>query len=74
MSLCVIIFFSFLPQISKQSQEKKEEKKNKKLFTLFSALGHQRLYAFVQTVKPRLFTGAAEEQFDNGDPCVYTVY
>lgn len=74
MSLCVIIFFPFSPKYQNKAKKRKRKKKNKKLFTLFSALGHQRLYAFVQTVKPRLFTGAAEEQFDNGDPCVYTVY
>lgn len=36
--------------------------------------GIRGLYSFVQTVKLHLFTGTAEEQLDNGDSCVYTVY
>lgn len=36
--------------------------------------GVRGLYSFVQTVKLHLFTGTAEEQLDNGDFCVYTVY
>lgn len=64
MCLCVIIF---LPNI-KQSQEKKNCLHCSVLW------GIRGLYSFVQTVKLHLFTGTAEEQLDNGDSCVYTVY
>lgn len=64
MSLC----YNFSPKYQKQSQEKRNCLHCSVLW------GIRGLYSFDQTVKLHLFTGMAEEQLDNGDSCVYTVY